>query len=824
MRRRLTGIGLVGALVVLLSTVTPEVSAAPSPQAGPSATTVVVTLKDQADLASLRAPTRRKRLAKVLLALQTKADDSQVGLRAELDDLAAQHKVSNVEPLWISNSVAVTATPDAVAQLADRADVASVVPDEITIIPSAGPPEPNQELIRAREVWETGHTGQGAVVASLDSGVDGAHPDLVDRWRGGANSWFDPYGQHPTTPTDLSGHGTGVTGAMVGGDAGGTSIGTAPGASWIAARVFDDAGRATVSAIHQAFQWVLDPDHDPTTNDAPQVVNGSWSIGSAPSCDLSFQPDVQALRAAGILPVFAAGNFGSKSSTSASPANYPESLSVGAVANTGLIYYASSRGPSTCGGRTRVFPDVVAPGVSVYTTDRYDFYQYLSGTSIAAPHVAGTLALLLSTTPGLTADQQQAAITTTARDLGATGPDDIYGSGLVDAMAAYQSLGEPPPPPPPDFGVQVAPTQANLVAGESATFAVQVTPVNGFVGDVALTLTGLDAPSSASFSPQVVAGGAGGSTLTVLTTPTFAPGNHALTVTATSGATSHSAVLDLSVTAPPPPPPPPPADRVYFSTLGNTNPPGVPGTADDADIYSWNGTFSRLIDASGTGSLLNLPAGANVDGYDRVDDTHFYLSFSTDTTIQGLGAVQDEDVVYYNAGVWSVFFDGTAHGMTAANLDLDAISIDNGTLYFSTFGNTNPPGAGGTADDADIYRYNGGNSYTRIWDATAKGLPGSANVDGYVRVDDTHFYLSFSPTTVAVPGLGNVPDEDVVYNNNGTWAVYFDGTSRGLTAANQDVDAFDVPAATQASQAAAPTSPDRFRPRRPRPGHPPRVR
>ncbi len=236
------------------------------------------------------------------------------------------------------------------------------------------------------------------------------------------------------------------------------------------------------------------------------------------------------------------------------------------------------------------------------------------------------------------------------------------------------------------------------------------------------------------------------------------------------------------------------SSQLYFSTEGNTNPPGVPGTADDADIYFWNGaTFSRFIDASGTGSLLNLPAGANVDGYDRVDDTHFYLSFSTDTTVPGLGAVQDEDVVYYNAGTWSVFFDGTAHGMTPANLDLDAISIVGGTLYFSTFGNTNPPGVGGTADDADIYRYNGGNSYTRVWDATVNGLAATANVDGLALISSTDFYLSFSTTTVAVPGLGNVQDEDVVRDNNGGWTIYFDGTGKGLTATAQDVDAFDVP-------------------------------
>jgi hypothetical protein len=231
-------------------------------------------------------------------------------------------------------------------------------------------------------------------------------------------------------------------------------------------------------------------------------------------------------------------------------------------------------------------------------------------------------------------------------------------------------------------------------------------------------------------------------------------------------------------------------NQFYFSTFGNTNPPGVGGTADDADIYTWNGSaYSRVFDAS----VAGLAGNANMDGYDRVDATHFYMSFSADTTVPGLGTVQDEDVIYYNNGTWSVYFDGTANGLgTSGNLDLDAINISGGILYFSTFGNTNPPGVGGTADDADIYSWNG-STYARVWDATVNGLPGAANVDALVGVDATHFYMSFSADTT-VPGLGTVQDEDVIYYNNGTWSVYFDGTANGLgTSGNLDIDAFDLP-------------------------------
>jgi hypothetical protein len=217
----------------------------------------------------------------------------------------------------------------------------------------------------------------------------------------------------------------------------------------------------------------------------------------------------------------------------------------------------------------------------------------------------------------------------------------------------------------------------------------------------------------------------------------------------------------------------------------------VSGTADDSDVYGWDGSsYSRTIDVSA--APFNVPTAANVDGFSRVDATHFYLSFSADTTLPVVGAVQDEDVVFWNAGTWSVYFDGTAHGLNQAGQDVDAISVSGSTLYFSTGTSTNPTGVAGTGDDADIYSWNG-TALARAWDATANGLGTAANVDGYNRVDATHYHLSFSELTTTVPQVGTVQDEDVVFVNAGTWSVYFDGTAHGLTTDNLDVDAFDVP-------------------------------
>jgi subtilisin family serine protease len=287
-------------------------------------------------------------------------------------------------------------------------------------------------------LWDQGFFGQGITIASLDSGISLSHPEIAARWRGGGNSWFDPYGQHPT-PIDLTGHGTQVMGIMVGADGSGSSIGVAPQAQWISAKIFNDQGSATATAIHQAFQWLLDPDGDPGTADAPQIVNNSWAFGG-PGCNLEFQLDLQALLAANILPIFATGNFGPNASTNVSPANYPEALAVGAINNNNLIYGYSSRGPSACGEASGIYPEIVAPGVNVLTTDLGGFYTQATGTSLAAPHVAGALALLLNAYPSLSAAQQRAALINSAFDLGAVGPDNNYGYGRLNVLAAYQWL------------------------------------------------------------------------------------------------------------------------------------------------------------------------------------------------------------------------------------------------------------------------------------------------------------------------------------------------------------------------------------------------
>jgi len=514
---------------------------------GGATTPVLITLRERTDLTSLPAPANRAgRLSAVVRRLRSDTSRSQTSLRARLRSLAAQGEVTDVTPLWVTNAVAVTATAAAVRELAGRPDVESIRPDPMTLRTMSAPPEPNITAVGAPELWSTNQTGQGVVVATLDSGADLANPDLAGRWRGGTNSWYDPYGEHPDGPVDLTGHGTATLGAMVGGDDAGTAYGMAPGATWIAARVFDDRGAASATAIHEAFQWLLDPDGDPSTADAPQIVNSSWVIGTGPSCDLAFQADVQALRAAGIMPVFAAGNFGPYAATSASPANYPESISVGAVDAAGVVWAYSGAGPTGCAGRTRVFPDLVAPGVGVLAADRYDGYTHLSGTSVAAPHVSGALALLAGAHPLASPDAFERALTTSAVDLGALGPDDRYGFGLVDVAAADAALAVPP-----DLKLDVAPGELTAGAGATLTLTVGATPMGGFDAATDLSLGGL--PSDAArwdFAPASVAPGAWTSTLTVVLGSGIPDGSYVLTVSASGGGVTRAASARLTVLTP----------------------------------------------------------------------------------------------------------------------------------------------------------------------------------------------------------------------------------------------------------------------------------
>jgi hypothetical protein len=466
---------------------------------------------------------------------------AQVPILAQLDRLRREGHVRHVRCLWIASAVAVTADESALAVLRARPDVSSIEADsELPIqLADAVSGEPNIALTGAPAFWARGVDGRGITIGILDTGVDLTHPELALRYRGGTNSWFDPYGELQT-PDDMSGHGTQVTGVAVAGG----GIGMAPGARFIAARAFDNAGLSTVSGIHAAFQWLLDPDGDVNTNDAPNVVNLSW--GARQGCNLDFQLDLQALRAAHILPVVAAGNDGVMAMADNSPANLPEAFAVGATTDATTIAPFSSHGPSSCGGP---FPALVAPGTGIRTTGLGGSDATgLAGTSFSAPHVAGALALLLQVAPQLTAAEQATLLTQSAVDLGAPGADSTFGAGLLDLIGAARQLHTP--------ALDFDPPTLSAAVDADGTLQLRADDVFSLIAGGEWWA---DAdPGIGAGEPLTAADGILDSRSEGLlaSTAALAPGAHLLGMRARDAAGNWSAATTLLVSVPAPPTPP----------------------------------------------------------------------------------------------------------------------------------------------------------------------------------------------------------------------------------------------------------------------------
>lgn len=476
-------------LPVHAAVIDPDLDRALQTRGAGEAIPVIVTFQSVVAPWALHEADRRSRRIQLLQFLKQAAR----GFPAQVQRFAEERGATQVESLWAAHALALSGEPSLIRDLAAHAGVESIRQDRImrvfagsrgnqSIQParnglpsvrksrrdlnhaglaedsspyeavarpvdipsvysaSVSAPEWNLTAVKAPDLWALGFQGQGVVVASLDTGVDVQHPDLSAQYRGGANSWYDPHGEH-ATPADLDGHGTHAMSLAVGRASGGTAIGMAPDARWIAAKLFNDAGYSRESLMHQSLQWALDPDGDASTDDAPDIVTLSWTAATVNVCSRVFQDELDVLRVSGIAVVLSAGNSGAGASTSVSPANNPGQLSVGSVDQQLRLSPFSSRGPSACDGG--IFPAVVAPGEQVRAADvsfgGMPVYATVTGTSFAAPHVAGALALLMSAVPAATLPVLESALKATAVSLGADGDPAQSGPGLIDTLAAYRA-------------------------------------------------------------------------------------------------------------------------------------------------------------------------------------------------------------------------------------------------------------------------------------------------------------------------------------------------------------------------------------------------
>ncbi len=456
----------------------------------------LILLKEQAPLAELvnAATDHASRGTLVVDALRSVAATSQTAVIAHLDQLGATYRA-----YWVANFIAVAGDRAVVEAMAARPEVQALESDRSFQVPLEVPVEVEEEInpaavsavgwnlnwVSAPAVWALGATGQNMVYANADTGVQWNHPALQPHYRGwngtSANhnySWWDaihsdidgngnPCGFNLTVPCDDQGHGTHTTGTGVGDDGAGNQIGVAPGAKWIGCRNMD-AGVGRPSTYIECMQFFLAPTdlngNNPDPSKRPDVVGNSYGCPSSELCTAnSLLTAMNNLRTAGIFMAVSAGNSGSACATISDPPGlYDAAITVGATGNqTDNIASYSSRGPITADGSGRTKPDLVAPGSSVRSAYPNNSYTMLSGTSMAAPHVAGAVALLWSAFPNLrgNVDQTEFILKQTAVQLtssqGCGGdsptqvPNNVYGHGRINLLAAYQyaAAGSPTPTP-----------------------------------------------------------------------------------------------------------------------------------------------------------------------------------------------------------------------------------------------------------------------------------------------------------------------------------------------------------------------------------------
>jgi parallel beta-helix repeat protein len=318
--------------------------------------------------------------------------------------------------------------------------VKAVYPDSVVSIAL----QDGVPLINATEVWQMKDsnnkfvTGENITVAIIDTGIDYTHPDLG----GGFGPSYKVIGGYDiynddSDPMDDNGHGTHCAGIVA---ANGTLKGVAPSAKLMAYKVLSSGGSGWSSDVIAGVEMATDPDGDPNTDDGADVI--SMSLGGRGKPDDPTSQTVDTASDAGTVVVVAAGNSGPSSSTIDSPGCARKAITVGASDKNDVIARFSSRGPVVWNDEVLIKPDVLAPGVSINSTvpnasvqlGSNTGYKYLSGTSMATPHVAGASALLLQLHPDWIPERVKASIMNTAVDLNY----DVYtqGAGRIDAYEA----------------------------------------------------------------------------------------------------------------------------------------------------------------------------------------------------------------------------------------------------------------------------------------------------------------------------------------------------------------------------------------------------
>ncbi|MBL7543086.1 MAG: S8 family serine peptidase [Bdellovibrionaceae bacterium] len=416
---------------------------------------VIVTFKDQMNVSRAIAPIRSAQArTQVQQALMQNAKASQAQFIQALGQWTRAGVTNQYYSLWIVNGMILDLPVKDLQRLASQPSVNYVHANSTVslISPISGrllaPSQMREEpqytyglqkiMIPQLRAAKPDLNGKTVRVAVVDTGIDGGHPDLVNKIAA-----FGDFVSKQPKPYDDNGHGTHCAGTIGGSATSGTSIGVAPEVRFIGAKFLDKNGSGSFANAILAMQWIADPDGKPETDDGAMISSNSWGGGSSAANqdpkDNALCQAVDSWVKLGIAPIFAAGNSGPSAKSIGLPGGCPNALTVGASDANDQIASFSSRGPAVWKTGSFVKPDIIAPGVKIKSSIPGGKYAEYSGTSMATPHVAGVVSLIYQLQPKISADQLMNVIKTSATKVGSD--PNTYGAGRIDALKAAQTLG-----------------------------------------------------------------------------------------------------------------------------------------------------------------------------------------------------------------------------------------------------------------------------------------------------------------------------------------------------------------------------------------------
>jgi len=528
----------------------------------------------------------------VISQLQETAERSQSKVRAYLDSQGVEYKsywIDNVIVVEMSNATTFDdlLNYSEIAILRSRRQALMSEPETLSMSPNAVDTiETNIFRIGTDQVWSMGVDGSGIVVANIDTGVRYTHEALINHYRGNLGSglfdhnynWWDPVlGDQNLVPDDWHGHGSHTMGTILGDDGNQNQIGMAPGAAWIACQAFEfDDNELLECGQFIAAPWDLNQ-QNPDPDLRPHIVNNSWS-----DCLQIYDPwydgVINTWHALGIYPVFSNGNASNCSysappglNTVGNPARSGQVTAVGSTNKVDGTYAIHSNWGPTDNLDTvnpRGFPDlkpqIVAPGYDIRSSTNLSdsYYENWAGTSMAAPHVSGLVALMWDAAPCLIGDYANtetileetatpifyddgSAATPTNYPNYATGWGEINAYDAVQAAITFCG----------DFIILADPTDRAVCIASSdyAVYDLTITHLKGVASPVTLSTQGQPVDSVVNFSVNPVIPSMT-STLTINNLGSGVEGAYVIDIIGLAPTETHTTTVNLDLYSQPPSP------------------------------------------------------------------------------------------------------------------------------------------------------------------------------------------------------------------------------------------------------------------------------